>query len=303
MLVSESLTISVCNMKRVIKYLILAFAVGVIAVGCKDNFNELTDSDQRYIRFEFDSSDYFSNLLFEDGNGGFKMGAPFALLDSELLRITAYCYDEESKTLVAQKEILSSDGKNLAIEFERLLKGKQYRFLFFADIVERDAELGYLETWYQLLVKSYDTFYLMRRHINTLRAQKDILLRKEVILAPCNQVEIVNFESYTYNGYISLTNYDQFKSASIKVSCTLVAYLSSGSYKDSSYTADRDHTNFNKSIFVTNPKVGENLTVELSMVEFSGAEKNQTVTVPISAKPFVLQIDCQNLTYELCDNF
>ena len=301
----ESLTISVCNMKRVIKYLILAFAAGVIAVGCKDNFNELTDSDQRYIRFEFDSSNYFSNLLFEDGNGGFKMGAPFELLDSELLRITSYCYDIRDNALVAQKEILSSDGKNLAIEFDRLLKSRQYRFLFFADIVERDAELGYLELWYQLQVKNYYDFLLYRTSMQLVNITENLLLYSNVLLSPSNQVEEVNLSPITYNGYIRLVNADSFVYSSVCVN--LVSQMStpfdSGSYDVGVWMFDSNSYNITEYTTITSVKNKGDLKLEISYREASGGEKVEEFSVPMSNKPFTLQVDCKNGTYELCDSF
>ena len=277
---------------------------GIALVGCKDNFNELTDTDHRYIRFEFDSSDYFSNLLLEDGKGGFVMGMPFELSSTELLRISAYCYDTADNTLVAQKEIISSDGKNLTLEFQHLLKNKQYRFVFFADIVERDPYLEYMELWYQLQVKNYDTFCLLRNSISS-RTQRNVLLYNEVILSPNNKVEKIDMSMMTYNGYIHLSNAYDFTDLSVCINLVsqIYTHIYNRLYDYGVYEFNRNNFDFARPIPITCVNNKEDLRLEISYQESTGDKRIKEFLVPMTDKPFILQVDCKNLTYILCDDF
>ena len=64
----------------------------MVIVACKDDFDELCDSNQRRITFQVDVSHLFDNVLVQQQDG-FSLGSTFSLDETQRLRLTSYCYD------------------------------------------------------------------------------------------------------------------------------------------------------------------------------------------------------------------
>jgi hypothetical protein len=170
---------------------------------CQKDFNELTDSNQRYAEFSFRTDSLFSKALAFDGNT-----ASYPQIDTlptgYCLRITAYCYDEADE-LVASKHIFTSLQPDRTIGLTHLQHGVTYRFVFLADIVKYDSQVDFFENWYQLGTSSLATLYLYSdfRHYG---AFYDMVGMSTMMLSPDNQLTEVSFAPITYNGYCIFTN-------------------------------------------------------------------------------------------------
>ena len=170
---------------------------------CQKDFNELTDSTQRYAEFSFRTDSLFSKALDFDGNT-----ASYPQIDTlpegYCLRITAYCYNM-ADMLVASEHIFTTLHSEQTLRLTHLQHGVTYRFVFLADVVKFDSQVDFFETWFQLGTNFWNEFYLYSeyRHIGALY---DVVGMSTLMLSPDNQLTEVSFAPITYNGYCIFTN-------------------------------------------------------------------------------------------------
>ena len=289
-------------MHRLAKYILILF-IGTLLCACDNNFNELTDTTQRYIQFSFNTKNIFDDVLVLSGEDTFTLGAPSKLDDPFRMRLSAYCYDLNGDLLFHKETIVSNINQNIELTFDHLQNYLQYRFVFLIDIVEYDPLLSYRELWYQLATKSYDNFYLLRLAYFP-APQNNILLFNEQILSPSNQVEMVQLQPFTYNGYIRLIDLDPAKTARLEITLDRDVYISGKTGKiNVLYTYVRNSENAKEYIPVICTKRDVVLPIELSLSNSDNENENYNLEIPMSTKPFVIKIDCNNISYELCDDF
>lgn len=289
-------------MHRLAKYILILF-IGTLLCACDNNFNELTDTTQRYIQFSVDTKNIFDDVLVQTGEDSFTLGSPYTLNDTFRIRLSAYCYDLKGELLFHKEKVVPSVDQNIELKFDHLQNYLQYRFVFILDIVEYDPILSYRELWYQLATKSYDSFYLLRLAY-FLAPQKNILLFNEQILSPSNQEEMVQLQPFTYNGYIRLINLDPAKTVTLEYEQNIDANVSGKASKcPSTATYVRNSEELKELIPVIYTKRDVVLPIELSLSNSDNENESYNLEIPMSTKPFVIKIDCNNISYELCDDF
>ena len=107
----------------------------------------------------------------------------------------------------------------------------------------------------------------------------------------------------SYNGYTYLNNTDEVESAELTARTAHDINVATGESKYVAlYRFKRDKNNFSESIQTTHTTNLPKYKFTLTLTKSSGEEEYE-FSVEMSKKPFTLQVDCKNLTYELCDNF
>lgn len=191
-------------------YLYLLFLL--MLSSCQKDFNELLDSNQRYVEFTFNTDSLFAKYLY-CYNGTYYFPQIDTLRPEFCLRITAYCYDYADQLLYSGN-IFTSVHTEQKMRIMHLLKDETYRCVFLADIVEYDSQVDYLENWFQLGTDSWNSFYLFStyRHDNAIY---DVVGMSTVLVLPNNQSSEVSFTPITYNGYCVFTHTELVQSAHI----------------------------------------------------------------------------------------
>lgn len=173
----------------------------VLFCSCRNDFDEWNDTNQRHIVFTFNTDSLLTKLLNSDGTYYFPHADTLPL--GCKLRITAYCYDNNSQ-LVHSEYIFTSLHSRPSLKIRHLLKDSNYRFVFLADVVRYHSDVDFYESWYQLGTSSWTSLYIFTDERNT-DAIYDVIGYCSCVLVPSNQSEEVHFEPITYNGFCRFT--------------------------------------------------------------------------------------------------
>ncbi len=188
-------------MKRLYILYVICFCC---MVACKDDFDEIEDSNMRQISFMLDTSHIFDSVLVKQSGDMFAYGAP-AMLDTDCrLRVTAYCYDWND-SLLQRQTMLENSLLMESLTFRHLDKEKDYHFVFVADVVKYDPYVDYYETWYQMDTRNRQNFYMFSDSRNEHPLQ-DVVYMGQYTSKPSNQDVDVRMTPLTYNGYCVFIN-------------------------------------------------------------------------------------------------
>lgn len=188
-------------MNLLIKISLIVGACMMIA--CEDDFDELNDTRERHITFKFNTETLFSEILQYDDNSFYLTDIKELPSDCKV-RITAYCYNQQDSLVYKNTRFALLDDYD-CIKIRHLDKDSIYKFMFIADVVRYNSDEDYYETWFQMNTRRFYNFYLYsdQRDKNCIY---NIMGGCTVQLQPKNQVYVIDFSKYTYNGYCVLDN-------------------------------------------------------------------------------------------------
>ena len=263
---------------------------------CQKDFNELTDSTQRYAEFSFRTDSLFSKALDFDGNT-----ASYPQIDTlpegYCLRITAYCYNM-ADMLVASEHIFTTLHSEQTLRITHLQQGVKYRFVFLADVVKYDSQVDFFETWYQLGTDFWNEFYLFADYRNY-EALLDVVGMSTFMLSPDNQLTEVSFAPITYNGYCVFTHTDYIQKAYVYFTASFLLYNLESIEDSGFYKVGLSETEttavYPCSLNVTDDQIWIYLLSESDTTLL-------TLENP-TRSPFVATINCQTKQIEQCDNY
>lgn len=185
-------------MNRIFIILIL---ISLSLSACTDNFDELNDTNQRYVTFTLNNSAILNNVLLPSGDT-FALGT--TLPPDYRLHISTYCYDMTSK-LVSSESCFSDLTGEDSITIRHLDKNNDYLFLFVADVVHYTSPSNFQTTWFQVDQQNAISFYLVNfNHEDILL--NNLLFTSSTTKKPDNKVTPITLEPATNNGYLRFTN-------------------------------------------------------------------------------------------------
>ena len=283
------------------KKIVSLFLCILCLVACQDDFDELNDTQQRYITFTLNAEGLFANVLGNTGNN-YLLASTKDLSADYRLRISLYCYDP-SDSLICRQTILSTTLTGQSIKVKHLQLNSTYSFVFVADIVKYDPYVSYYETWYQLstgyLPHSY--IYADERDDN---AEWNSMACAELAATPENQNVDVKLTSITYNGFCVFNQLDEIDRLSGYVMYTSFFYLKTKSWqKRNSIFYSFDERN-PQSASVIKPVslcyADSIITVKLRTYGLSGADSTIIDIPNYNRRPFVATFNCATLNLDDC---
>ncbi|MBO4906584.1 MAG: hypothetical protein J5486_06065 [Bacteroidaceae bacterium] len=278
--------------------LYIALLSACILTSCKEDFDELQDSDLRSITFTLDASHMFDNVLLQQ-QGSFAIGYRPVLDKNQRLRITAYCYDNNDSLLQRNTILINELSSDISHTFRHLDKDATYHFVYLADVVEYDPDLDYLETWYQLTYHKWQDFHIASDNRHEM-PQADVLYMSEATAQPSNQSIALTLSPLSYNGYYVLTNGNKFDRLSGYVGYTNSFKMSTKSwqrrtslaYEFSYYKPDKETIIQPLNLCYADSVI----TMKLKATSLQGSDSVMVDIPNANRRPFVLSIDCETLT-------
>ena len=274
----------------------------LLLVSCERDFDELKDTDQRYITFALNTNGLFSDVLtFKED--GFVMGQDTILGDNHCLRFVTYCYSNRGR-LVQKITTLSLPNQKALATIKHLYKDSIYRFVFFADVVEKIEPSEYLERWFHLDVSDLKQFYIISFEQDSI-AKNNILKMDTMSLSPRNQIVDVDFFSLATNGYCvfnNTTNIDKvsgYASRYLSFSTATLGGMVSGGNDYTFYT-------FRQSEFilpVTATRADNGHKIVVITQTLSDIDTSKCSFSNINHRPFVVTVDCQTKKITNCEYY
>lgn len=279
-------------------YIIVFCFVLTMSLGCERDFDELNDTNQRYVEFSFNTDYLFSDILHYDGES-YYLDKVEELPEGHIIRITSYCYDE-CDSLVSKYVQLSDINRYSNVKFRNLDKNTKYRFVFIADVVELDAYVDFYEVWYQMSSRLYKDFYIYSDYRYD-GFVENIIGSNETMLYPANQTCNIDFAPLTYNGYCIFKNmsgiskftcifYDTY---SFKFDKMESIGKSSLAYR---FEFENEQSNYFQ-IPLTFCSVDDEMKIKLISSALKQDSQQEIMFENKGYSPFVLEIDC--ITLEL----
>lgn len=286
------------------KRLIILAICSCIAAACEADFDEVKDTRQRHITFDFSTDLLFSEYL-ELYNDDFQVNSIEELPSDRRVCITAYCYDQCDSLIYKETQIAPLDQYQTC-KIRHLDKDISYKFLFVADIVQYKSDLDYMETWFQLKTKHFDDFYLysdQRKEDPT----ENIIGSAIAELVPDNQDCSIEFEPLTYNGYIILDNAVGTSIAEGYVSYTVSfkptsmeqTYYGSLGY-EFKHVSPKDSTIV---MPVTLCYADDQVKVGLTLKKLDISKELKLTRANKDHRPFVAKFDCSTMTLTSYETF
>jgi len=274
----------------------LLLIAAVCMAACQSDFDEWNDTDQRYVMFSFNTDSLLSKVLSRE-QAAYVLNA-VSLPDDSRLRITAYCYDRLTDTLVYSERILTQLHTEQQIKIRHLYKDETYRFVFVADVVKYFSDMDYYETWYQLGTRLWDEFYLYADERND-EARYDVVGYASMEIEPCNQTINVHFKPLTYNGFCVFSNLQSVDHLSGYVYPFISYKLSTLEWiRRSSLPYQFDYRNPNEDIVMPVSLSYPDNTITV-LIRVNTIQGKDTVVFNIpneQRRPFVITVDCKNQT-------
>ncbi len=279
------------------KKLVIPFLILIGLYSCTKDFNELEDTDQRFISFSFTPQNYLSTILNQTENG--YSTNTLNQLDSEhRLRIIGYCYNLND-SLLDKTLCFSNLHDDIILKFRHLHCDSLYHFCFIADIVQYFSDIDYFETWHQLGIHYLDSLYLVSFEHDKI-AERNILLFADSTLSPSNQTIPISMRPITYNGYCIFTNLNGIDKIDGFVKKSQSFFLNNNkTIKLSQYEYNFHHNAENSFVFpVTSSYSDKSITLKVHTTKATGQSTKNIIIHNEKHYPFVAVIDCQNLSLE-----
>lgn len=279
------------------KKLIILALCSCFAIACESDFDEINDTKQRQITFNFNPDVLFMKYLDYDGNI-FKLNSIDTLPNNKRVRITTYCYDE-CDSLIHKDVQITPLNQYKPCKIKHLNKNVTYNFLFIADIINYDSASKYLETWFQMQTKSLNNFYLYSDQRK--EAAADNLIGFALVkIQPSNQTCTIDFNPLTYNGYIILNNSNEvsmingFASYTVSFKPITLEQIFYGSIGyEFKYVSPQDKTIV---IPVTLCYVDDAVKSTINLHKLNISKEINLLENNKAHSPFVVKIDCSTMT-------
>lgn len=281
-------------MKKIV-LIMLALAV----VSCRNNFDEWNDTDQRRITFDICTDGFFDDFLSKSDDGYVK-GIIYPIEGNRRMRVASYCYGADGNLVQSSHKLLEGMGTN-SITFYHLQKDAEYRFEFFADIVEADQTVDYFESVFQLGTENIGKFYLFCFQPNS-RHQYNIVRHSTLYVKPENNTLAISLEPITVNGYCVLSNLqgiervNGFYGYNESFFVNTMSGREIGTFDYSCMVGD----NRNVVLPITTGAISETITVKVKRVILDKVDSSYVFIKNPDNRPFVSDIDCQTLKMKSC---
>lgn len=279
------------------KIIILMFALAVAS--CQDNFDEWDDTDQRRITFDICTDGFFDDFLSMSDDGYLK-GITYPIDGNHKIRISAYCYDSDGNLVQNLHELMDGIGTK-SITFFHLQKDQDYRFEFFADVVENDMTVDFYESWFQLGTENINNFYLFCFQPNNVH-QYNIVRHSTLYVKPENNTLIVSLNPITVNGYCVLSNLQGIERVNGYYGYNESFFINSltgrkwGAHEYSYLIGDYR----NIVIPITTGAISDTISIKIKHVMLNEVDSAYVYIKNPENKPFVSEIDCQTLKMKSC---
>lgn len=283
-------------MKRL---LLISLALLLSLCGCKPDFDEIDDTDQRNISFVFDSRSLLdsvpvpplpiiSNLTSNTLNNRHRV------------RLNVYCYSGD--TLVDRLQLFIPDGEKVTTTMRHLYKETDYSFLFVGDVVQYNNDDNYLETWFQINTNNPKLFHI------TSFDQSDTLiynlLATKIISAQADNQSIdITLQPLTYNGFCILTNASQVDKIVVdaniynSIQLSSLSALSLGTQHFETTIPDRDTLIFPLTATILDNHLG----FKVKTITVAGTDSTSLNIFRHDNKTFVAYIDCLTRQITKCN--
>ena len=281
-------------MKMVI-ILIFTFVV----VSCHENFDELNNTDQRRITFDVCTDGFFDNFL-SMSNGEYSKGIAHTLDGNHKIRVSGYCYDMDGNVVQNTQELMNGVWTK-SITFFHLQKDHQYRFEFFADVVENNMAVDFYESWFQLGIENIERFYLFCFQPNNLHLN-NIVRHSTLYAKPENNTLVVSLEPITVNGYCVLSNLQNIERVNGYYGYNESFFINSMSGRKRSTHEYSYMVGDNKNIVIpiTTGTISDTVSVKIKRVMLNKVDSADIYIRNPENRPFVTDIDCQTLKIKSC---
>lgn len=278
---------------------IFYFIIALLSVSCQDNFDELNDTDQRFVSFEVSTEGFFEDFL-ESSNGTYIKGHTNDLGPSYRIRVTCYCYDQTGNLAHHSYLLTNRIGKE-SILLKHLLKDQKYRFEFLADIVKFDKAVDYYESWFQLGYENINDFYLFCFQPDSTQIH-NIVRHATVYAVPDNKNISVIFTPITVNGYCILSNLHEVEMVSGYYGYNESFYVNNMSARRRSTQSYRYLPNGKSQIVipVTTGAINDTLSVKVKRIMYNDIDSTYIYIKNPDNKCFVSEIDCKTLKQKTC---
>ena len=269
-------------------------------VGCERDFDELNDTNQRHIEFNFNTDYLFSEILHYDGESYYLDGVD-ELPEGHVIRVTSYCYDE-SDSLVSKSVQMADLNSYSSVKFKHLDKDSSYNFIFIADVVKVDAYVGFYEVWYQMSSKSLNDFYIYSDYRSDSFVENIIGSATFINMNPHNQTYTVDFIPLAYNGYCVFKNLEDVSLLTCVFYDTLsYTFYNMETIKRASLGYQFEFSQFDSDQIIvplTFSTVDDAISIRVNtIVKQEGSTNNVRFETP-NHRPFIIEIDCKTLTLE-----
>lgn len=281
--------------------IISLFLCTLCLVACQNDFNEINDTQQRYITFTFNTEELFVNVLGDTGNNYFLASTKDLSADYRL-RISLYCYDS-TDSLICMQAILSPTLTGQSVKVRHLQLNNIYFFVFVADIVKYDPYVSYYETWYQLSTEFFPFFYIYADERND-NAEWNSMACAELTATPENQNVEVKLTSITYNGFCVFNQLDDIDRLSGYVMYTSLFNLKTQSWQKRNsifYSFDERNPQGSSIIKPVSLCYADSIiTVKLRTYGLSGVDSTIIDIPNYNRRPFVATFNCTTLSLDDC---
>lgn len=283
-----------------ISFIYILVAVTTL-VACKDNFDELHDTDQRYITFEVTTEDFFDDFFNLPQAGETPDNSKYVLDLDYRIRLSCYCYDNND-SLVSKSSLLVNDVDKGFLNITHLTKDTVYRFYIFADVAKNDKALEYYESWFHLETSSIDSFYLLNLQTNG-DPHHNILKLATITAVPENNIIPVKLEPISVNSYCIFTNVSDTEWISGEITYSSSFYVKSLSTRSrESHKFSHINDGQNKIIIsITYPSIQDTVNIQIKRTLLNNVEEMEIPIINYDNKPFVTEIDCKSLNLTSCE--
>lgn len=273
------------------------FALAIVS--CQDNFDEWKDTNQRRITFDICNDDFFDDFLSMPDDGYLK-GIIYPIESNHKIRLSAYCYDTDGN-LVQNTHVLMDGIGTTSITFFHLQKDYEYRFEFFADVVEADQAVDYFESMFQLGTENIDKFYLLCFQPNSLHPY-NIVRHSTLNTKPENNTLKVSLDPITVNGYCVFSNLQQIERINgyYGYNESFFLNLMSGRKRSTHEYSYMVGDNRNIVIPITTGAISDTISIKIKRVMLNKVDSAYVYIKNPENKPFVSDIDCQTLKMKSC---
>ncbi|MBP5548834.1 MAG: hypothetical protein J6X58_08105 [Bacteroidales bacterium] len=196
---------------HIFQYIIIPL-LAFLSVSCEADFDELQDTDQRYITFRFETTGLLDDVFtFNNGSGGYGASLPC----NKRLRINTYCFDKNGK-LKDRTTLFVNEGDSASTTLRHLIKDTPYRFLFLADVVDYQNDETFFERWFQMKTYDLSLMYLVSFDWDA-EASCNYVWRNSMLCEVENQSVDIVFSPIMYNGFIVYRNIKNLSDLEVRV--------------------------------------------------------------------------------------
>lgn len=283
------------------KNLFPLFIFFIFFVACKENFDELTDTDQRNISFEVSTEGFFDDFFDLPGLEPTYISSKYELDSGHKFRMSCYCYNDND-SLIASVFSLVNAPTQTTLKLPHLFKDKEYRFDIFADIVKYDKALDFYESWFHLETSTINSLYLLNMQTNEI-PQHNILRHATITSKPENNTIPMKLEPITVNSYCILSNIGDTEWVRGEISYNTSFYIKSMSARSRQSYEFSYINKGEKRIIIpfTTPAIQDTVIIQIKRTLLNKTDEIEIPIINYNNQPFVADIDCKSLNLISCE--